>query len=257
MPCPHYDIRIVQRSENESAVAAAAYQSGEKLFSEYDQEQKYYSHKSEIVHKEIMLPPMPRQSTQTVIPYGTLPKPLKNNGTPNLPAGSSLPFQENFPRNSILTFCGTTAGSFLFPKVCVPILPFTTRETGTHTLISCLPCGRWTIRGSGSPRAGKCMTLTRTAKESGSRLDAGKATRRTPWIGTIRNMPRSGGRVGRILSTVIWKLLDVLSALICAPMPDRVLTKFPLFTWVGRRRLQGEKRNQDQHRKLESGYQRN
>lgn len=57
MPCPHYDIRIVQRSENESAVAAAAYQSGEKLFSEYDQEQKYYSHKSEIVHKEIMLPP--------------------------------------------------------------------------------------------------------------------------------------------------------------------------------------------------------
>ena len=57
MPCPHYDIRIVQRSENESAVAAVAYQSGEKLFSEYDQEQKYYSHKSEIVHKEIMLPP--------------------------------------------------------------------------------------------------------------------------------------------------------------------------------------------------------
>ena len=37
--------------------AAAAYQSGEKLFSEYDQKQKYYSHKSEIVHKEIMLPP--------------------------------------------------------------------------------------------------------------------------------------------------------------------------------------------------------
>ena len=57
MPCPHYDIRIVQRSENESAVAAAAYQSGEKLFSEYDQKQKYYFHKSEIVHKEIMLPP--------------------------------------------------------------------------------------------------------------------------------------------------------------------------------------------------------
>ncbi|MCM1561381.1 MAG: MobA/MobL family protein [Butyrivibrio sp.] len=57
MPCPHYDIKIVQRSSGQSAVAAAAYQSGEKLFSEYDQQQKYYSHKSEIVHKEIMLPP--------------------------------------------------------------------------------------------------------------------------------------------------------------------------------------------------------
>ena len=57
MPCPHFDIKIVQRSNRQSAVASAAYQSGERLFSEYDQKQKYYSHKSEIVHTEIMLPP--------------------------------------------------------------------------------------------------------------------------------------------------------------------------------------------------------
>ena len=50
-------ISFVQRSENESAVSAAAYQSGEKLFSEYDQEQKYYPYKNEVTHKEIMLPP--------------------------------------------------------------------------------------------------------------------------------------------------------------------------------------------------------
>ena len=29
MPCPHHDIKIVQRSNRQSAVAAAAYQSGE------------------------------------------------------------------------------------------------------------------------------------------------------------------------------------------------------------------------------------
>ena len=56
-PCPHFDVKIVQRSKRQSAVASAAYQSGERLFSEYDQKQKYYSHKSEIVHTEIMLPP--------------------------------------------------------------------------------------------------------------------------------------------------------------------------------------------------------
>ena len=56
-PCPHFDLKIVQRSKRQSAVAAAACQSGERLFSEYDQKQKYYSHKSEIVHTEIMLPP--------------------------------------------------------------------------------------------------------------------------------------------------------------------------------------------------------
>ena len=57
MPCPHHDVKIIQRSKGQSAVASAAYQSGERLFSEYDQKQKYYSHKSEIVHTEIMLPP--------------------------------------------------------------------------------------------------------------------------------------------------------------------------------------------------------
>ena len=35
MPCPHNQISIVQRSNRQSAVAAAAYQSGEKLFCEY------------------------------------------------------------------------------------------------------------------------------------------------------------------------------------------------------------------------------
>jgi len=36
MPCPHNEITIVQRSQRQSAVAAAAYQSGEKLFCEYE-----------------------------------------------------------------------------------------------------------------------------------------------------------------------------------------------------------------------------
>ena len=57
MPCPHCKITIIKRSSNESAVSAAAYQSGEKLFSEYDQEQKYYPYKNEVTHKKIMLPP--------------------------------------------------------------------------------------------------------------------------------------------------------------------------------------------------------
>ena len=45
MPCPHNEISIVQRSHRQSAVAAAAYQSGEKLFCEYDQQVKHYPKK--------------------------------------------------------------------------------------------------------------------------------------------------------------------------------------------------------------------
>ena len=56
MPCPHNEITIVQRSQRQSAVAAAAYQSGEKLFYEYDQQVKHYPEKRGIVHNEILLP---------------------------------------------------------------------------------------------------------------------------------------------------------------------------------------------------------
>ena len=56
MPCSHFTITITQRSKRQSAVAGAAYQSGEPLFSEYDQDRKSYSEKKGIAYTEIMLP---------------------------------------------------------------------------------------------------------------------------------------------------------------------------------------------------------
>lgn len=56
MPCPHFKITITQRSKGQSAVAGAAYQSGEKLFSEYDLKWKSYAEKQGIIYTEIMLP---------------------------------------------------------------------------------------------------------------------------------------------------------------------------------------------------------
>ena len=57
LPVPHFNIKITQRSKGKSAVAGAAYQAGEKLFSEYDQKTKNYTCKKEVVYTEIMLPP--------------------------------------------------------------------------------------------------------------------------------------------------------------------------------------------------------
>ena len=45
------------RSKGRSAVAAAAYQSGEKLFSEYDGQWKSGDRLERIVFKDILLPP--------------------------------------------------------------------------------------------------------------------------------------------------------------------------------------------------------
>lgn len=56
--CPHFSISIRQRSKRQSAVAGAAYQSGEKLFSEYDGKTKNYCYKApEVIAKGILLPP--------------------------------------------------------------------------------------------------------------------------------------------------------------------------------------------------------
>ncbi len=55
--CTHFQISIQKRSENKSAVAGAAYQSGSKLFSEYDNRTKNYTRKqNEVIHSEILLP---------------------------------------------------------------------------------------------------------------------------------------------------------------------------------------------------------
>ena len=56
MTCPHFEINIVKRSEGGSAVSAAAYQTGEKLFSDWDRKYMYHGTKEELVLKEILLP---------------------------------------------------------------------------------------------------------------------------------------------------------------------------------------------------------
>ena len=56
MPNPTYRINIVSRKEGESAVSAAAYQTGEHIYSRRDREVKYEGTKEELVLKEILLP---------------------------------------------------------------------------------------------------------------------------------------------------------------------------------------------------------
>lgn len=52
----HCTIKIIKRSEGRSAVAAAAYRSGQKLTNEWDGQTHDYTRKGGIVHSEILLP---------------------------------------------------------------------------------------------------------------------------------------------------------------------------------------------------------
>ena len=137
MPCPHNEITIVQRSQRQSAVAAAAYQSGEKLFCEYDQ-QVSTTRKSVVssTMKSCSRQTLP-WSTQTATPSGTLPKLLRSNGTPSLQGGGCFPFPERYRPTSTPPLYGISAASSLFPKECAWILPSMTKGTETHTPMSC------------------------------------------------------------------------------------------------------------------------
>ena len=116
MPCPHHDIKIIQRSNHQSAVASAAYQSGERLFSEYDQKQKYYSHKSEIVHTEIMLPPHAPPAYADRNTLWNAAEAIEKQWNSQLARRIVLAIPREIPPEQHADLIRDTAGSFLFLK---------------------------------------------------------------------------------------------------------------------------------------------
>jgi len=65
----HFSVTQVKRSAGQSAIAAAAYRAGEKLYSEYYGEVSDYTRKGGVVHADILLPdhaPRPYQDRQVL-----------------------------------------------------------------------------------------------------------------------------------------------------------------------------------------------
>ncbi len=53
----HFTVTQTKRSEGQSAIASAAYRSGEKLYSEYYGEYSDYTRKRGVICSDILLPP--------------------------------------------------------------------------------------------------------------------------------------------------------------------------------------------------------
>ena len=117
MPCPHNEITIVQRSQRQSAVAAAAYQSGEKLFCEYDQQVKHYPEKRGIVHNEILLPAnaLPEYADRNTL-WNAAEAVEKQWNSPACKAVGAYHPKRDTHLTSTLSLSGSSASSSLFPK---------------------------------------------------------------------------------------------------------------------------------------------
>lgn len=72
MLCPHFNVVIVKRSKRKSVATTAAYQSGSRLYFEYDTKWKSYTGKKKFSSQRLYSSPTRRQSMPTGKHYGTL-----------------------------------------------------------------------------------------------------------------------------------------------------------------------------------------
>ena len=116
MPSPHFNITITKRSKGKSAVAGAAYQSGSRIFSEYDQKYKDYTRKQGIIYTEVMLPEhAPPEYADRAILWNAVEE-TKNSGTHSLPGGSSSRFPREVPPEYYLPMVKDYCNEFFVSK---------------------------------------------------------------------------------------------------------------------------------------------
>ena len=225
MPVPHLEIRIIQRSKGKSAVAGAAYQAGEKLFFEYDQQMKNYLYKKEVVYTEIMLPPnAPPEYADRATLWNSAEE-VEKQWNSQL----ARRFVVALPREVSLDMCPQMMQEycqeyFVLKGMCCDFAIHDPDPPGhnphCHIMLTMRAIdenGKW------MPKTRKVYDLD----ENGERikLPSGrwKATRRILLTGTNSIMPKNGDTDGESFRINIWSLPEGLSEWICVPMNGRAL----------------------------------
>ena len=231
MPCPHFDIKIVQRSNRQSAVASAAYQSGERLFSEYDQKQKYYSHKSEIVHTEIMLPPHAPPEYADRNTLWNAAEAVEKQWNSQLARRLIIAIPRELPPEQYAGLIRDYCREQFISKGMIADFAIHDKGTGNphaHILLTMRALdesGRWL------PKSRKVYDLDGNGERI--RLPSGrwKSHKEDTVDWNDQKNGSSGGRAGRTPPTIIWKPPDDRNALTCVPIRNRGLIKSLPFTW--------------------------
>ena len=234
MPVPHLEIRIVQRSKGKSAVAGAAYQAGEKLFSEYDQKHKDHRRKQhEVVYTEIMLP------TNAPLKYADRATLWNSAEEVEKQWNSQLArrFIVALPREVPLEMCPKMLQEycrehFVSKGMCCDFAIHDPDPPGhnphCHIMLTMRAIdenGRWI------PKSRKVYDLDENGERIKLRPADGKAIRKILLTGTNSIMPRNGDTDGKSFRINIWSLLEAQSVWICVPTKDRDLILSRQSTW--------------------------
>ena len=102
----HFHVTQIKRSAGQSAVAAAAYRSGEKLHSEYYGEDSDYTRKSGVICSEILLPShAPSEYADREILWNAVEK-VEREKKRSLHTALILPCRTSFPWRRTSTLQG-------------------------------------------------------------------------------------------------------------------------------------------------------
>ena len=133
----HCPIQIIKRSIGKSAVAAAAYRSGERLVNEWDGMTHDYTHKGGIVHTEIMLPAHAPPEFQDRSTLWNSMEQIEKASDAQLAREIEVALPAELSRTEQLALSDHSSRITLWWRGCAPILRSMTRVTATPTLISC------------------------------------------------------------------------------------------------------------------------
>ena len=224
MPCPHNEITIVQRSQRQSAVAAAAYQSGEKLFCEYDQQVKHYPEKRGIVHNEILLPANAPQEYTDRNTLWNAAEAVEKQWNSQLARRWVLTIPREIPPDQyaalVRDFCNQ---QFVSKGMCVDFAIHDKGDGNPHAHVM-LTMRAMDEHGKWLPKSRKVYDLDENrGTDKNFRPADGKVTRKIRLTGTTASIVKSGGMNGRSSRTAIWKPTTARSGWISVLMKDRGL----------------------------------
>ena len=198
----HCNIGIVSRGKGKSAVAAAAYRSGEKITNEWDGMTHDYTRKRGVVHTEILLPPhAPPSSSDRSTLWNSVEVYEKSRERPACQNRFYAALPRELSREEQIRLVREYCSSqFVSRGMCVDFAIHDT-DSGTPIVILCYHAPPWTSAAHGRRSPKRNMTLTRTASAYAYQAADTRHTKLTSQAGTTRATRFYGARHGRIFST--------------------------------------------------------
>ena len=228
----HWNIGIVSRGKGKSAVAAAAYRSGEKLTNEWDGMTHDYTRKGGVVHTEIMLPPHapPSFSDRSTLWNSVELYEKAGNAQLAREIDAALPIELSREEQIRLVreYCSS---QFVSRGMCVDFVIHDTNSGNPHCHIM-LTMRPLDERGAWAAKSKKEYDLDETASAYACQAADTRPTRLTSQVGTTKVTPSCGARRGLIFQTAILNTPEAQSVSTTAATPREELTRYPLSTWA-------------------------